>query len=751
MSEGGVHGRMIAPRGMKRHNHTEAALAKGTDSMSDALQGDEQARVPDVIERFIKQLLVTYKATNLYPLASDIPRDSATDLVRMLQQIQRQRPDLRFSMTRDAIVFDGIRVLPGQRAFEMFAREFYHRDIAEVRFHTGVAAHEVLSFMRALLESPADIAVTGGFEQRLWDLQVDGITVRTLTTRMIDADDLDTLLQADAEAWPPPHGDIDRMLDATHAIPPREQRIIIRFTQDPRLLSRYFAGIAESGRLGRSLTNHLADRVTSLSHLAFGESDDERPALFRSIAESLLALDTGLRRAVLEDRLLPDSRLDDALAGVVRQFELGELCEALVDGMDVDQVARDGLSRAIRNLAALNMQSRQAVFDAAEGAMHTTGVEGSLIASILENAAPTHIRMAARPEVSTGETEDILRLIDLVPLGGEVEDVQLVDLKREAIDGVSDGAILLRVVTLVALEGDGESFGLLMSTVENGLALLLQLGEYADAADAADALVALEKRPDLTDAQRGRVRAALLGMADTDSMREVVMATRLYQPGTVEHEAAHRLLITLGALTITPLLEVLAEESDMALRKNLVTLISAIAAEYVDELGSRINDPRWYFVRNVVSILGSTHSPDALNYLAKVLRHPDARVRRETIRAITGIRSRLAERALIAALADADGNNVVLAARYLGKLGSGAAVAALSEVAHGDGRGNREPGARIEAIEALGRIGTPEAEAVLADLARQRGIVSRNRAREIRSAAGAALAALERARNAEGE
>jgi len=719
--------------------------------MPDALQGDEQARVPEMIERFIKQLLVTYKATNLYPLASDIPRDSATDLVRMLQQIQRQRPDLRFSMTKDAILYDGVPVLPGQRAFETFAREFYHRDIAEIRFHAGVAAHELLSFLRALLEPPEEIALTGGFEQRLWDLQVDGITVRTLTTRMLDADDLSALLQSEAEAWPPPHGDIDRMLDATHTIPPREQRILIRFTQDPRLLSRYLAGIAESGRLGRSLTNHLADRVTSLSRLAFDESDDDRPALFRSIAESLLALDTGLRRTVLEDRLLPDSRLDDALASVVRQFELRELCEALVDGMDVDPVSRDGLSRAIRNIAALSMQSRQEVFDAAEGAMRAAGVEGSLIAAILENAAPKHIRIAARQEASTGEAEDVLRLINLAPLATEIEDEQLVDLRREAIDGVSDGAIVLRAVALVALVGDGESFDLLMNAVESGLALLLQLGEYADAADAADALALLEKRPDLTNAQRERVRTALLGMADTESMREVVRATRLYQPGTAEHEAAHRLLVTLGALTITPLLEVLAEESDMALRKNLVTLISAIAAEYVDELGSRISDPRWYFVRNVVSILGSTHSPDALTYLARVLRHPDARVRRETIRAITGIRSRLAERALIGALADEDGNNVALAARYLGKLCSADAVGSLGEVARGDGRGNREPAARIEAIEALGRIGSPEAEAVLVDLARQRAIVSRNRAREIRSAAEAALGALERARNAEGE
>jgi len=119
-------------------------------------------------------------------------------------------------------------------------------------------------------------------------------------------------------------------------------------------------------------------------------------------------------------------------------------------------------------------------------------------------------------------------------------------------------------------------------------------------------------------------------------------------------------------------------------------------------------------------------------------------VRRETIRAVAGIKDRLAEEMLVAALADEDAQNVGLAARVLGTLGSRGALSALSSVARGEGRGNREPGARIEAIEALGRLGAPEAEAVLTDIARQRGIMRAGRAREVRTAAESALAQLKR-------
>jgi HEAT repeat protein len=82
----------------------------------------------------------------------------------------------------------------------------------------------------------------------------------------------------------------------------------------------------------------------------------------------------------------------------------------------------------------------------------------------------------------------------------------------------------------------------------------------------------------------------------------------------------------------------------------------------------------------------------------------------------------------------------------LGTLGARGAFPALAAVARGDGRGNREPGVRIEAIEALGKLGMPEAADVLREIVRQRGIMRAGRVREIKSAAAAALAAVERAR-----
>ncbi|MRR11558.1 HEAT repeat domain-containing protein, partial [bacterium] len=197
---------------------------------------------------------------------------------------------------------------------------------------------------------------------------------------------------------------------------------------------------------------------------------------------------------------------------------------------------------------------------------------------------------------------------------------------------------------------------------------------------------------------------------------------------------------------IAPLMEVLADEPDMAARKALVDMIAAMAQAHIGELGKRTSDPRWYFVRNLVGILGSTRSPSALPHLSRTLRHADARVRRETIRAAASIRDRLADEMLVAALADDDPQNVALAARYLGSLRVPFSAAALAQVARGEGRGSRDLAPKVEAIEALGALGTEEAAAALAELGRHRSVLRGGRSREMQAAIEAALARAARGR-----
>lgn len=712
---------------------------------------------PAAVESLVKQLLVTRKAVKLYPAASNIPRENAVEVVRMLRGLLQMAPTVRLAVTKDGLFYETMPVLPGRPAFAAFAREFYSFHLSDIRFHSGVTPEEIVAFLAVLNEAPEEVDAAGGFGTRLWDRQVDGVTVGEIATKIVDVPEptaeetaAATAVEAE-EQWPPDRERMDELLGSLRGLHPRDQRVLARFTQSPRLISNYL----QESSLGRPLQSRvaqIADRLASLARVASGELAEDQPTLFRSIAESVMSLEPEVRHRLLVDRLLSDARVDEWLAEVVRQIDLADVCAALAEGLTPDHVSQEGISRALRNLALITMSSREDVTDAARSALLEAGVGEGEVSGILEAAMPTRLQVTRkvqdRPETPL---DGILKLVDLASSARREsdEDEDVAALRTEARAGVTDGDVLAALVTLVTLERRPDVFGSMMALVEDSLDMLLEWSEFEIAADAAAALTSLEADVALEAPARERAREAVSTLARPDQMRLIATAMRVYRAGSPEQEACRRLLGILGAHAISPLLEVLADEPDMSARKALVELISKTAQQHISRLGEAVNDSRWYFVRNVVSILGATRRAEALPYLARAIHHGDPRVRREAIRALAGIRDRYAEEMLVAALSDDDAQNVQLAARYLGTLGARGAVAALSIVAKGEGRGNRDVGPRVEAIEALGRVGSVDAIPVLVQLAEQRTILRAGRSREIKAAAEAALNVVNSSRRGE--
>lgn len=702
-------------------------------------------KVPAAIERFLKQLVVTMKAVVLYPPASSIPQENAAACVTLLSKALRDVPEVRFAVNKTGLGYEGIIVFEGQPAFDSFAQEMYNRGLAEVRFHSGVSPSDVLGFLGTLALPPADLAAAGGFESRLWESGVDAITVKEASARIVDAATMTGGEPGEpGEPWPPAPSRIDEILAAAMGGRPRDQRLIVRVISDAEAVNAYFVQTL-TGR-GEDPARMLAElKITELARMAAHAEQSMRPKLFRALADAVGMLDPELRKMVLMEKMLPEARSDDAMASVVRQMDIGEVCKLLVQGMTDDAASVEGLARAIRNLALISLADRDQVIDAAGAAMRESGLGESVIGAVFEEVSPTVLRVRDRAEAAVDDqpVEQVLRLVDLAP--GEIthrfdDDPDFLALQDEARLGINDGDVVGALVTLVAVDPNGVNFASMMSLLEDNLELTIERGDYDVAADVAQSLAIVIDDPDLAPERKERISAALGKLTGKAEIAAVTRALRMYRPGSGEYEACRRLIATLGSGAVDPLLEVLADEPDMTARKGLVDLLSGMASDYIDNLAVRVSDPRWYFVRNVVAILGSTKKSAALPALGRTLRHPDARVRRETIRAVSGIQDRLATEMLVGALDDGDAQNVQLAARYLGAAGVGAAVPALEMVARGEGRGNRDVGPRTEAIESLGRLGSAASLPLLESIAGKRALIGRATARELRSAAEDAIA-----------
>ncbi len=707
-------------------------------------------RAPALVERFIKQLNITYKAVRLYPSSSAIPRENAAVVVQILKLILQREPLMLLTVSRDGLLYDGQPVFPPSGPFAAFARDFYSRSIAEMRFHAGCTDAEVTDFLSVIDMSPEDIAAAGGVNALLWERQVSQITVVEAQTQIVDiaaatddepegdADD------AEGEEWPPSRERLDEIVRGAAAGRPRDRRLLVRAVSHEAILRTYLRESATTRGVAPTQAE-IAGRIAGLAHSIQFELPEEREALLRSLAEAILGLDPQMRSELLTQRLLGDARRDDSIAQVVRQMSLDEVLDAILSEVPNTDEARSGLTRAVKNLALISISSsREAVLDRAQRLMVERGMAPGDARDMVASAMPARLEASGRERSSGSEpVESVLRLLDLTP-GGRATyayDESVAALRAEAGRGLTDGDVLTALVTIATLEARPTEFAAVMRLLDESLGLLVDEQEFEVAADAAEALTAAATDPSVDADRRKRMGELLRVLAKPGAMRSITSAMRVYRHDSDEHAACRRLLAVLGGQTIAPLLEVLAEEPDMAARKAMVDLISGLAQGSVGELGARVADRRWYFVRNVVAILGATRDPKALSFLERTLRHGDNRVRRETIRSVANIRDAKSDEMLIAALSDEDAPNAQLAARYLGLLNVRGAVTSLEQMARGEGRGNRENGPRIEAIESLGRIGSPTSVRTLEDLARQRGLIA-GRTRDIRAAAAAALAAV---------
>jgi len=96
-------------------------------------------------------------------------------------------------------------------------------------------------------------------------------------------------------------------------------------------------------------------------------------------------------------------------------------------------------------------------------------------------------------------------------------------------------------------------------------------------------------------------------------------------------------LVALEERSVGPLLQALAEEEDLLVRKAIVEIVTRIGRVAVPAVLENLTDSRWYMVRNMITVLGTLGMPDLAPHVAATLSHPDLRVKKEAIKALSRI------------------------------------------------------------------------------------------------------------------
>ncbi|MBI5076711.1 MAG: HEAT repeat domain-containing protein [Nitrospirae bacterium] len=146
----------------------------------------------------------------------------------------------------------------------------------------------------------------------------------------------------------------------------------------------------------------------------------------------------------------------------------------------------------------------------------------------------------------------------------------------------------------------------------------------------------------ITHVLSGRFRNEASSIVDyffhsEEFIARLVDAFRLW--GRKDRDGAFRLARALRRTIVTPLFDVLDEEKDASMRKFLISMLEAIGSDVIPFALKRLNDNRWFVVRNMICIIRDCNATQQTEKIRKFLKHENGHVRMEALRTLLHFRT----------------------------------------------------------------------------------------------------------------
>ncbi len=250
-------------------------------------------------------------------------------------------------------------------------------------------------------------------------------------------------------------------------------------------------------------------------------------------------------------------------------------------------------------------------------------------------------------------------------------------------------------------------------------------------------MIAVEEDPAVAKAAR-----ATLERAGSSEALEPLFE-RLYSAGAPVDEAElGALLHALPASSAPALTRALERLEDRRLRRLFCTVIAGLVRDDVERLASLMVADSWFVTRNLAYILGLTKNPAAQRILRELAGHPHERVRLEALRALSQFRGAATRTLVLRALEDPDRSVRMQALGLVGGYPDAQTGRALLARLADRGFGRLDAQEKRTLAVTTGRLARDEALGELTALLPQRTLLARTRSDEERVAAVHGLAAV---------
>jgi len=622
---------------------------RGYPGEPDAASGDEPTPTTDVA-RFVSALARAVHAFHTYPAGSPA-RIDVLELARgaLHSRVTGDALPLVLDVTNEGIKYHGDLVHDDrgpERSLAIALRKAY---VSTLEFQRGAPIRDfrqlcsLLAFPDRLLER------IEGLSEILAERGVSFIEAHVIAThRTIEAGTVPTELleivarnrEATAEGRPAEsaEGGWIRLDPSVPLDRVGIEDLPVLLGDAPSLgmaLHQLAGGSPESTSPAEAMLRHYGE-ITEL----YADSDPSvAEALFRRLVDTVRQLPEPMRHTLLKDEVLP--RLVDGRRGrrVLQYFDDDEIADALAMLVDLGVGGVEMLTAGVARLD-LPESRRPAVMDRLSRRLHPPageeehGLEAQETDAIREDADD----MDRRLRVDDAHDADYVALhafdlaVDHDAAGALANVVQAV----AGSDPVEDQ--LCCCLEILNLSADPS---VVASTVRRARGLFFSLESRGEVGRLAGWLAAFASvaraRTNQDEDVASRIRATL------DEYVTPEFIHRVSALPTTDHDEPPLVTIIceLGATGVGALVDSLAAESDISARNRLLLALQPRATELAEYLVPYLSHPKWFVVRNMLSLLG--HGGMGWeSSIADSIDHAHTRVVREAFLALARVGSRTA-------------------------------------------------------------------------------------------------------------
>lgn len=658
-------------------------------------------------------LNIARRTWSAYPPGHPQIEAAVEKLLKSFHALCQDGVRLQLAVTRDGLLLDDAYVERDHRAIKSAAAALFERGIGLLSVLRAPGREELHALLSLLAMKREDIFIQGGIEQLWQESGISSLQVKGIRYDRFSGTELDGLGEDAADESGSLWERFTRMLaDGDLGLGNDEQGELA-----PELLAaRLNAHFSRRLGVGGGLSASSLRMFTALVQQSFGTAEGSG-----SGGDGTGTAVEGEADAEQSDKKVELHTFIAALDPELRRQILNGFCELAPQ--------EPGTSQELFRF--LGVPVLQETYATAEQYASAPPLLQELLRTLLPHMAHTY-RADAKEDEVRARMQTLLHehaceaympdgyiqgLVDALQSGSvkQLAPDELRQLLQTLTPHFIDSRSSELILQLVFSDPTGAAAQELITNLADICGHFLELGDYAHVlkvlSQAADPRLPPQLRLSMRDAFCRR-----------EFLDEILSGLTIW--GKPKYDDVAMLIQVLGRAFIEPLLDRMAEEENMSLRRFMMDRVQSFGEAARSHLLARLSDPRWYVLRNIILMLRSIATPDDIEQLRPLLRNSNQRVRQEALKLLLSLGDPVAQRQLLRDLDSSDRESQLNAISMADRNSPPEMARKLLALLTTGGFSAVECELKSAAVQALGEIGRPELLPELVKVLTMRSLLS---------------------------